>query len=950
MLVFRILLYYVIFIISNGFSINYKTKSELNKNLNKISIDGLIYLTDFFEKILNNNKTSILKLYIQCFESKSNFVDYISSDLLNNTNSSVLNSYLKNILNFTNDTITYENEKNETENTEEFKSFIKNSSREYKIRWVINMENYQIKKNFTEAKFGGIVDYVNFIKNENLEEMIFNSTKENQMSRYTFEERILGLRYEMQHIINYISNEYSDNFLKQLYYRMYQYKINKGGTDFIYSKLKEILNYSTKSLRDIIQTEIYDSLKDLRDIQIFIDKIEYSGHRFIDFEEIVNNYDEEIEEEEEEEKGKDKIRKIAQYAETIHKKANNEKKSFSYLEEYVNMIPIQYLKKYIIEIMIEVPELTDTKKFKYIDNLDKINVISHIFSLLDKQPHDTILRMMINLYHLEEKNILNDDKFINEIFFYSKSEIRDYFVQKIYQYEYLQTVNLFRIKAEPHAIFPELFYRYRNNFGESTLKKWLKDLNEYKFQKSSIIRFEDIYLKKKEELLSDIDEILNLYKVNFRNFTVITKNKTEDNIYANFPDFLRVHSNEELRRFVYKLENYIKKYYNYKYIISKTIINVSYQETCLKFEDKDTIINIITNYQDLFPELKNYTIFFNIVGNNRFQNEISKLSEEEIRRYALKFYQYYGTKNYRLKLYTYEFFENGDFINYINRTEDLNSLKIFINRIAIVYPELTINGVLKEVLSTNDFKENITEDELVTYLETINNITTIRKITYDLLRYSNKTLNTKEKFNPENQTLTSLKVEIKKIFKNNPTLHNNWNFARLIGENFGLLYGGLTPLLRRIKPNQRALMCEYYYKTFPNEESIDKGNFSHLSESEQINYLENQYNLNKIKINNLLEIFNFRKMNLQGFSSLRRNQLIKYALLSEYYVRESNKLNEYGSIYNNLYTLSNNEMEDYINKTYPVVKHFIHSVNDFELYSHILGFDKRETNINNYSY
>ena len=91
-------------------------------------------------------------------------------------------------------------------------------------------------------------------------------------------------------------------------------------------------------------------------------------------------------------------------------------------------------------------------------------------------------------------------------------------------------------------------------------------------------------------------------------------------------------------------------------------------------------------------------------------------------------------------------------------------------------------------------------------------------------------------------------------------------------------------------------------------------------------------------------------MNLQGFSSLRRNQLIKYALLSEYYVRESNKLNEYGSIYNNLYTLSNNEMEDYINKTYPVVEHFIKSVNDFELYSHILGFDKRETNINNYSY
>ena len=54
MLVFRILLYYVIFIISHGFSINYKTKSELNKNLNKIMsiIKDIYYIFIYIKKYL----------------------------------------------------------------------------------------------------------------------------------------------------------------------------------------------------------------------------------------------------------------------------------------------------------------------------------------------------------------------------------------------------------------------------------------------------------------------------------------------------------------------------------------------------------------------------------------------------------------------------------------------------------------------------------------------------------------------------------------------------------------------------------------------------------------------------------------------------------------------------------------------------------------------------------
>jgi hypothetical protein len=99
------------------------------------------------------------------------------------------------------------------------------------------MENYLIKKDNITVKFGGIVDYVNFKSNEFLEEMILNSVKGNNISFDIFEEKIIGLRKEHGHIISYITSENSTNYLKQLYLRIYQFKVEQGGNDFIFSKI-----------------------------------------------------------------------------------------------------------------------------------------------------------------------------------------------------------------------------------------------------------------------------------------------------------------------------------------------------------------------------------------------------------------------------------------------------------------------------------------------------------------------------------------------------------------------------------------------------------------------------------------------------------------------------------------------------------------------------------------
>ena len=73
-------------------------------------------------------------------------------------------------------------------------------------------------------------------------------------------------------------------------------------------------------------------------------------------------------------------------------------------------------------------------------------------------------------------------------------------------------------------------------------------------------------------------------------------------------------------------------------------------------------------------------------------------------------------------------------------------------------------------------------------------------------------------------------------------------------------------------------------------------------------------------------------------------------MICEYYVREKNKTSEYGSIYNNLYTITREEIEDYINSTYKVIENIIKSVDDFNMYSNYLEFDKKEINVEIYSY
>ncbi len=346
------------------FNFDFSNINDLCLQFETMTIDGVIYLTNFLinqSKINNeiediNKDTSILQLYQYYWENKSLLIEKIKNSSLDNLNFTILKKeYLKLRFNIT--------EKINNTITESFKNFILTQPREYKIRWVINLENYQIKNNSIKAKFGGIVDYVNFKSNEFLEEMILNSVKENNMSFDIFEEQIIGLRKEIRTVLFYISNEKSKNYLKQIYLRIYKLKIDRGGNDFIYNKIDEYLkNEDLNYLKSQLQSIVYSEMLDLKEIDFFIDKIEYSGHRFIDCNQEL-------------EKSEEDLKNMALYSERIHKIAFNETKSFSYLDEYVDKIPKEYLKLYIKKTINEIPELNDFSRFKHIENREREDIL-----------------------------------------------------------------------------------------------------------------------------------------------------------------------------------------------------------------------------------------------------------------------------------------------------------------------------------------------------------------------------------------------------------------------------------------------------------------------------------------------------------------------------------------------------------------------------------------------
>ena len=96
-------------------------------------------------------------------------------------------------------------------------------------------------------------------------------------------------------------------------------------------------------------------------------------------------------------------------------------------------------------------------------------------------------------------------------------------------------------------------------------------------------------------------------------------------------------------------------------------------------------------------------------------------------------------------------------------------------------------------------------------------------------------------------------------------------------------------------------------------------------------------------IKQLKDVFVFKKADwLIDIDHKTKEDLISYALVSQYFIEEKHLEKKYGFIWKNIRERTRNELEDYLAETFEELKDVLGSVDNYEMYSALLGFKDRE--------
>ena len=90
-------------------------------------------------------------------------------------------------------------------------------------------------------------------------------------------------------------------------------------------------------------------------------------------------------------------------------------------------------------------------------------------------------------------------------------------------------------------------------------------------------------------------------------------------------------------------------------------------------------------------------------------------------------------------------------------------------------------------------------------------------------------------------------------------------------------------------------------------------------------------------------------MPIFDFSQQERDKIIAYALVCEYFIDKKGLYDSFGGIHKSINERTRRELEDYIERTYDSIKNEIKSINDFEIWVRLLGYNNKERNLSYYS-
>lgn len=942
------LLTLVLFIINVGVNLSlyfkFTDKEDLFAQFHTVTIDQLVVIG---YKLTTNPPDSLVQNLYHL--DKYKIISYISSKF-NETDSE--ETFNKKISFFGSDSsVNITNE-------------IKKVNRYFKVKWAINANNYLYKKNNEITPIiGSITQYVNYLSNEKIDEYLINFLKEYPAAQNVteFEYEIMNLKVTEDKIITYLLREKNINFLKliaiRLEYVMYLLSESEG-KKLNCEEIDKIYKMNIDETRSFIQNKIKTEkiLQPLTSMDTFLFYLENEGHTFINYVEKINGI-----------KDSGTLQRYSLYAEDYHRKANKKLKAFEHLTEYVTKISNEDLIEYLIGEITMFPELSELKRFEDMDKRSKVSVLTSVKNSLEELTRPTLLRWAHNLKEKqikEKRSTISDEKieeFYNYIFFNSTTEVKKEIIEIVQDIQSIfKNVDDTLDIAEPDSTFKKQFLRYLYCFPQLILAKFLKRVQEYDNVRTGTERLkEDPYFLSKQENV----DFLNFYftyrndLVSFQRFNEKIDKDNDGDIYGGLSDYAYITNELLLKKWVYLLERYHRE----KHRISSLTGSINNGQTSkpstnIKKEDerynKEQYVNYIMYYAMFNPELLNTKTFDDIVGSDQFHNKINTMNFEDLKVAARKVYQYYNVKNYLIRKYD----ENNlpySFDQFIEDEKNIEKIKRFIFRTSHILSEITINKVFDEILQYGVIDESL--ESIRNYLNQYSdNKEKLLNIAYKCFRYSNATASPSQRINVKLESFdnSQLMYYIARTIAVNNELVVDWNFARLIYGEEHLVYGGYMSYFIRQPLYHRKNFLKNMREKMSNDTYLEDSEFEKLSNNEQVQYLSHlvDKNLQSFKsLNNLEEFFSFQKLTNIKLDKVKREKLITYALICEYYVDKKNKWDIYGGIHQGLYERTKAEIEDYIARTYPIIENEIKTISDFEIYAQVLGFNKKESNLVFYS-
>ena len=834
----------------------------------------------------------------------------------------------------------------------------------FKVKWMIYANIYTIKNdNSYLPKIGSTKNYINFLNDTTLNIYflnVLNKFPEVNSNITLFEEEIMNQKLKRDKLITFLLMESNINFLKELAIRVELYSFNNNhntNKKINCDELEKIINFSSADeLRSHIIDKV-DSTPHLSHLKIMDDFLFYilnDGHTFIDY--------------------KSKVKKLpfntltetALHLENYHKKVFNIYSSFVFLNDYVNQLTEDDLIDYILSELRNFPELTNLERFADMNNRRRITVVSAMTSMLENNSHPVMLRWAFNLkqYQINNNKDIKTtiDEFSDYIFYNTTIELKKEIIRIVTDLQdQFKTVDTMISFADPSANVISQFERYLRSYPQLILAKYLKNIMLYDFERTKKEKvLSDPYTLDKDSAFSFISYYLGFRKelLNFQKFDEIIDVEDDGDIYGSLSDYAYVTKKEVLKHWVNMIENYHRWRHNLDNIagscMKRNDVYFPLTNTTKIDEDyeKEELVNLITYYATLNSELNKTSQFDKIVGTNSFHQRINKMPFDELSFFARKLFRYYNIKNYFIR----EYDENTlplSFDQFSSNKENIEKIRRFIFRTITIFPEVTLDIVFNEILSLPLLNRTINHKQLTTFLITVESQQLLR-YAYACSRYQNATLPWSQRLNLalesfDNNQLIKL---ITQTVDSNEELTKDWNFARLLNQEEHLLYGGPIPFLYRQHYSRLQDFLDNARNKYTNDNYISDNQFIKLSKDEQVKYLSYIITLHSndfIEIKQVEDFLSLKHLSIFDFSQQERDKIIAYALVCEYFIDKKGLYDSFGGIHKSINERTRRELEDYIERTYDSIKNEIKSINDFEIWVRLLGYNNKERNLSYYS-